>query len=99
MRGRKTYCSRRSGSADMQERGVRRAACGLRVRRAVIALAILVLPVRAAFAQTARFAMVISGTSGGEEFAAKYRQWLDAITKVLKEKGGLDQTHLIVLSE
>src|SRR5438552_14998847 len=53
----------------------------------------------AAYGQTARFAMVISGTSGGEEFAAKYRQWLDGITKVLKEKGGLDAAHLIVLTE
>ncbi len=53
----------------------------------------------AAEAQTARYAVVISGTSGGEEFAAQYRSWLDGITKVLREKGGLDAQHLFVLSE
>jgi hypothetical protein len=46
-----------------------------------------------------RYALVISGTSGGEEYAAQYRAWLDGITKVLREKGGLDSNHLVVLSE
>jgi len=53
----------------------------------------------AAQAQSARYALVISGTSGGDPYAAQYRKWLDGITKVLREKGGLDANHLIVLSE
>lgn len=53
----------------------------------------------AAEAQSARYALVISGASGGEQYAAQYRGWLDGITKVLREKGGLDASHLIVLSE
>ena len=64
---------------------------------AAVSLA-LVVPV-AARAQSAKFALVISGASGGEEYAAQYRTWLDGITKVLRDKGGLDANHLIVLAE
>lgn len=53
----------------------------------------------AAQTQSGKYALVIAGTSGGEELAAQYRAWLDGITKVLREKGGLDANHLIVLSE
>jgi hypothetical protein len=50
-------------------------------------------------AQAGRYALVIEGTSGGDEYAAMHRHWLDAMVKVLREKFGYDAAHLTVLAE
>jgi hypothetical protein len=46
-----------------------------------------------------RYALVVEGVSGGDEFATMHRQWLDALVTLLKTKFGFDAAHLAVLAE
>lgn len=68
------------------------------VAAAAALAALLAVPVRAT-AQTARYAVVIEGASGGDEYSGLHRRWLDAMTKILREKFGYDAAHLTVLAE
>jgi hypothetical protein len=65
----------------------------------LMAAAALVLAPRPALAQTDRYAVVVQGVSGDEEYAKLHRQWLDGMVTVLRQKLGFDATHLTVLSE
>jgi len=53
-----------------------------------------------AFAQAAaaRYALVVEGVSGGDEFASLHRQWLDSMVGILK-KDGFESAHVLVLAE
>lgn len=53
----------------------------------------------ASLAQTDRYAVIVQGVSGDEEYAKLHRQWLDGMVTVLRQKLGFDQTHLTVLAE
>jgi hypothetical protein len=46
-----------------------------------------------------RFALVISGASGGSKYAGSYAEWRTTLTKALRDKRGLKAENLIVLSE
>jgi hypothetical protein len=52
-----------------------------------------------AFAQTDRYAVIVQGVSGDEEYAKLHRQWLDGMVAVLRQKLGFDATHVTVLAE
>ena len=72
----------------------------IRTRTALTALALLsLLAPRVAAAQSARYAVVVSGASGGDEYASLYRHWVDGIVRVLRDGGRLDAAHLAVLTE
>lgn len=52
-----------------------------------------------AFAQGDRYAIVVSGTSGGEPYTTQYRQWVDGLITTLRGKFAMDAAHLAVLTE
>jgi hypothetical protein len=78
---------------------------GRRVR-ALFALAIvagwlLAAPSRTTIgaAESGRFALIVQGASGGEQYAALHRKWLDGFAGILRDKFKYDAEHLVVLSE
>jgi len=94
-----------SSACGHAERGVARA-CPARgsggaespaLRIFVVALSLLVLPPRASAAE--RYAVVVSGASGGEAYAQKYQQLRIAFTTTLRETFEYDKDHLFVLAE
>ena len=55
---------------------------------------------RTASAQSgARYALLIQGASGGEEFASVHRGWVDGLTTVLRDRFKYDASHLTILAE
>jgi hypothetical protein len=52
-------------------------------------------PVRAA----ERYALVVTGASGGEEYARKYDSWRDTFVKTLHDSLGYPEDHTVVLAE
>ena len=64
----------------------------------VLAASLLwVPPARAA--ESHRFALLIQGASGEEQYAVQHRRWLDALAAALRDRFNYDATHLIVLAE
>ena len=47
----------------------------------------------------ARYALVVEGVSGSDEFAVLHRKWLDSLVTLLKDKFAFDPTHVLVLAE
>jgi hypothetical protein len=69
----------------------------LTVLLAGVCLASIAAP---AFAQPpARYALVVEGVSGSDEFAVLHRQWLDSLVGLLKGKFALEASKVIVLAE
>src|SRR5262249_34344300 len=56
-----------------------------------------VLPMAAHAAE--RYALVVTGASGGPEYAQRYRQWRESFTDVLRVKYGYPEDHVIVLAD
>jgi Caspase domain len=46
-----------------------------------------------------RYALVITGASGGEEYASKYQGWRTSFVRTLREKFAYPEDHVKVLSE
>lgn len=75
------------------------------VRHLILTLATLMVwlcaaPLRVALgAETGRYALVVQGASGEEQYAVLHRQWLDGFVGVLRDKFKYDADHLIILSE
>jgi hypothetical protein len=46
-----------------------------------------------------RYALIVTGASGGEEYARKYEGWRASLATVLSERLGYPRDHLIVLAE
>jgi hypothetical protein len=46
-----------------------------------------------------RYALVVTGASGGEDYAAKYQGWRTSFVQTLREKFGYPDDHVKVLSE
>jgi hypothetical protein len=71
------------------------------MRRLTIAiglLAALVAP-RIAYADGARYAVIVQGASGDPEYATLHRSWVDALSALLRGKMGLDPSHIMILAE
>jgi hypothetical protein len=64
----------------------------------LVALAGALLP-SAASAQGARFALVVQGASGEDQYAALHRRWLDALGAAFRDRFRYDASHLVVLAE
>lgn len=60
---------------------------------------ILVLVPAAAAAQSDRYALLVQGTSGEDEYAALHRGWLDDLTSLLRDDLGFDPARILVLAE
>ena len=63
---------------------------------AVVAIAALV-PARASAAE--RYALVVTGASGGEAYAAKYDAWRRAFVDTLRQRFGYHDDHVFILAE
>ena len=73
---------------------------GNAINRGRLAWAVIVLTVMAAPAWSReRFAVVISGASGGSNYADNYAEWRTTLATALKDKRGLKPENVIVLSE
>ena len=68
-----------------------RCACRARARRGARAAL--------AEAQGARYAMVVQGASGEDQYAVQHRRWVDSLVKVFRDKFKYDASHLLVLTE
>lgn len=73
-------------------------AMGSRVAALALLAAVCAVPASAS-AQTARYALVVAGASGEEQYATMHREWVDDLTAVLRDKFGFDADHLVVLTE
>jgi len=76
-----------------------------RVRRPVVrwlrsaAIAFATLAGSSAAFAADRYALVVSGASGGPQYAQKYDAWRTAFVTLLRQKFGYPEDHVIVLSE
>jgi hypothetical protein len=64
----------------------------------VIGVAFAIVPATAS-AQGARFALLVQGASGEEQYAALHRKWVDALVNVFRDRFKYDAAHLVVLTE
>lgn len=64
----------------------------------VLAAAVLLASSSAASAQQ-RFALIVSGATGGEEYAAQYTAWTDGLSRTLTGRLGFEPGHVTVLTE
>lgn len=81
--------------ADAHSRPSRRFGLSWRVAAAA---AVVVLSAATLGAEE-RYALVITGASGGEAYAARYDAWRDAFVKTLREKFSYPADHVWVLAE
>ena len=73
---------------------------GNAISRGRLAWTVIVLTVVAAPAwPRERFAVVISGASGASKYAVNYAEWRTTLATALKDKRGLKEENVIVLSE
>lgn len=63
----------------------------------IVGLIVLLLAAPAAAAQ--QYAIVITGASGGPEYAERFDRWRDTFVAVLLERYGYPRDHVIVLAE
>src|SRR5512134_999821 len=64
----------------------------------ILALGLISLPSTAS-AQGARYAMLVQGASGEDQYAVQHRRWVDSLAKVFRDRFKYDAAHLIVLTE
>jgi len=70
------------------------------VTRAALAASILALTAApAGAAPVEHYALVISGASGGEQYAQKYDKWRETFATLARDKLGYPDDHLILLGE
>lgn len=65
--------------------------------RTLLAALLVSIP-SVAFAQE-RFALLVSGATGGDEYAAQYAAWTDTLQRTLVQRMGFDPARVTVLSE
>jgi hypothetical protein len=92
-------CGRRPTSdlarriATRRLHGVRRPAFGL-----AVACALVLAAGKPSFAAD-RYALVVTGASGGAKFAEMYDQWRGRLVKALEERLSFERDHVVVLAE
>jgi hypothetical protein len=64
----------------------------------VLALGATLLPSTAS-AQGARYALLVQGASGEDQYAVQHRRWVDSLAKVFRDRFKYDASHLVVLTE
>ncbi len=73
-------------------------AVGPALKSLPLAIALLLLSAVPGVAQQ-RFALVVSGATGGQEYAAQYMAWTDSLKRIFVERFKVDPTQVVVLSE
>ncbi len=68
------------------------------LRAAVVAACVLVVTAQAATAGE-RYAVVVTGASGGPQYAQKYAAWRASFLKTLRDRFGYPDDHVMVLAE
>ncbi len=72
----------------------------MRGRARLVAAGVLLLAAWSAPAAAQhRYALIVSGASGGAEYAQQYAQWSEALSKMLTDRMRLDPAHVTVLTE
>jgi hypothetical protein len=66
---------------------------------ALAVAAVVVLAPRPAAAQAGRYALLVEGASGEEQYATLHRGWLDTLAGKLRDDFGFDSDKLVVLAE
>ena len=69
----------------------------MRIAAAIVAAAACLMATPASAQQ--RFALVVSGASGGQEYATQYRAWTEALKRTLTERFKLPDDHVTLLYE
>jgi hypothetical protein len=64
----------------------------------VVVLLVSVVPA-SALAQGARFALIVQGASGEDQYAVKHRGWVDTLVAQFRDRFKYDASHLIVVTE
>lgn len=65
---------------------------------ALLACFLLLATARPGHAQQ-RFALIVSGATGGQEYAAQYMAWQDALKRIFTERFKMDPTSVLLLAE
>ena len=60
---------------------------------------LLLMSAQPAWAQGSRFALIVQGASGEEQYATLHRKWVDSLATVLRDKYRYDAAHLVILAE
>jgi hypothetical protein len=71
---------------------------GLGLTLGASAVLLVATPARAA-ADGARFAVLVQGASGEEQYATLHRKWLDSLAALLRDRYKYDAAHLAILAE
>lgn len=69
------------------------------MRRGACLVALAVLGMAATVAAQERYALIITGATGGQNYAEQYAQWSATLTHTLVEQLHFDPSHVIALSE
>ena len=67
--------------------------------RVLLTLVLLLVSVAPAFAEGARYAVIIQGASGDPQYATLHRGWATSLATVLKDKLRLDPAKIVLLTE
>ena len=67
------------------------------VRTALLAVILFAVPHSAAAQQ--RYALIVAGATGGEEYAVQYAAWTGTLSRTLVERLGFDPSQVTVLAE
>jgi hypothetical protein len=62
-------------------------------------IVVLLLMMSTAASAQERYALIVSGATGGEEYAKQYREWTAALTVALAERLEFEPSHVTLLSE
>lgn len=70
----------------------------MRAVRAFLSLVLLTVPATA-HAQGERYAVLVQGASGEDQYATLHRQWIDSLAKLLVDRFKIDKSHVSLLTE
>jgi hypothetical protein len=70
----------------------------VRAVRLFLCVALMAVPA-AAHAQGDRYAVLVQGASGEEQYATLHREWIDSMAKLLVDRFKMDKSHVAVLTE
>lgn len=87
---------------NAQRQSARRALRGVLFRLALSAVAIVAVMVpglRVSAQAPEHYALIVTGASGGQEYADKYASWRDTFARILRETLRYPDDHILLLSE
>ena len=79
--------------------GIRAAANACRRWFALLAFGLLATGFASEAAAAERYALIVTGASGGDDYAQKYDTWRETLLRTLKESLGYPDDHVVALTE